>query len=197
MTASEHNAKMFSYVQINAQENTLLKSFSQFYENEKNIADFTTTIQTTVVSIRLIYHFVTGYAKKNKILCKLIDNNIINVYQSYKQQLKRYQKKYFDPFARGIRVPYYIGNNWFITTLGQLNFFKWFISNNILDYVIKNKNNIEIDMNKNKKNKSDTKIKKKKNNCKKIESKFISYKTNEIQNNENKIISNKPIRVTF
>ena len=33
-----------------------------------------------------------------------------------------------------------------ITTVGQLNFFKWFIENNVLNYAIENIKNIDKDM---------------------------------------------------
>jgi|TARA_B110001450_G_C17277757_1_gene342227 hypothetical protein len=33
-----------------------------------------------------------------------------------------------------------------VTTIGQMNFFKWAIYNNVLNYVIKNNNDIELDM---------------------------------------------------
>jgi hypothetical protein len=114
------------------------------------------------------------------------------VYQSYKQQLKAFQKKNFDPFARGIRIPYFINNTCIITTIGQLNFFMWFISKNIIDYVIKNKDIIEFDMNKTKKIKIVPRIKKSIKNYKKFEIKYIPAK--------DKIINNKNtsnILVTF
>jgi hypothetical protein len=36
----------------------------------------------------------------------------------------------------------------FVTTVGQLNFFRWFLEKNILEYVLEHKDAIEIDMNK-------------------------------------------------
>ena len=44
-----------------------------------------------------------------------------------KNQLKAYSKKYFDPFGRGDRIPFFSNNTCIITTIGQLNFYKWFI----------------------------------------------------------------------
>jgi len=166
----ELNNKMFALIQINSQENMLLKSVEIFYNTLNYINDFITIISSnSKISIRLIDYFVTKYSKKNKINYK-INEDTFNIYQSYKQQLKSFQKKNFDPFARGLRIPYCIGGSWVITTIGQLNFFKWFISKNILEYVNKNKDIIENDMNKNKKIKLDIKIKKnkiyKKNNLK-------------------------------
>jgi len=190
--ATELNKKMQNLIQISSQENRLLKLIEPFYETLTNITDFIEIINSkSNISIRLIDYFVTKYSKKNKISYKL-NNNLFNIYQSYKQQLKNFQKKNFDPFARGIRIPYYVSNIWIITTIGQLNFYQWFISNDILDYVIENKEIIELDMNKNKKIKSDVKIKKPKNIYKKIETKIqqpIINPNNEIKNkNTNNII---------
>jgi len=158
--ALELNNKMCNLIQISSQENMLLKSFEKFYDTLKYVNEFLSIINSdSKISIRLIDYFITKYSKKNKI-CYTINDSSFNIYQSYKQQLKSFQKKNFDPFARGLRIPYYIRDTWIITTIGQLNFFKWFISKNIYDYVNKNKDYIEIDMNKNKKNKIDNKIKK-------------------------------------
>jgi len=159
--AKELNDKMYTLIKIISHNSMLLKSIENFYNTLKYINDFISIINSNSnISIRLIDYFVTKYSKKNKIIYNLNDDNTFNIHQSYKQQLKAYQKKNFDPFARGLRIPYFIGNIWIITTIGQLNFFKWFISKNILDYIIINKNNIEQDMNKNKKNKFDKKINK-------------------------------------
>ena len=83
------------------------------------------------------------------------DRNIVNantkefvVYIDYKLQLKGYQKKQFDPFCRRSRINfYYDTNKYFITTVGQLNFFRWAIMNGIIDYIEKNIKAIEEDMN--------------------------------------------------
>lgn len=173
--ALELNAKMFNLMQISSQDNMLLKSVETFYNNVNYVNDFILIITSySKISIRLIDYFITKYSKKYKIIYKINDDQQFNVYQSYKQQLKTFQKKNFDPFARGIKIPYYIKDTWVITTLGQLNFFKWFISKNILDYVVKNKDDIEIDMNKNKKTKPDLKIKKSYKKYKKTDMKFTS-----------------------
>jgi hypothetical protein len=194
LSASELNKKMQNLIQISSQENRLIKIVENFYESLVNIKEFIEIINSkSDISIRLIDYFVTKYSKKNKITYK-IDNNIFNIHQSYKQQLKNFQKKNFDPFARGIRIPYYVGNVWIITTIGQLNFYQWFISNKILDYIIKNKDNIESDMNKNKKNKTEVKVKKPKNIYKKTETKIQQLTINP-QQIKNKNINN--ITVTF
>lgn len=201
-SSHELNNNMFQLIHISSQENLLLKSFEYFYENLDCYNDLIAIInsQTKVnkfkISIRLIDYFVTKYSKKYKISYRFSDskndNILFSIYQSYKQQLKLFQKKNFDPFARGTRIPYFINNNCIITTIGQLNFFKWFISKKIIDYVIKNKEAIEIEINKSNKNKVVPKIKKMFKSYKKIEIKHIPI------NNSVSAIKNKTnILVTF
>ena len=117
------------------------------------------------ISLRIIDWFVTNYSKKNNISW-VNNNNRFVVYLNYKAQLKAYSKKQFDPFCRRERLNFYLDDNTYIvTTVGQLNFFKWILNNNILDYIYKYLKKIEKDMNeslKNAYNKSTTKRKKRK-----------------------------------
>ena len=110
------------------------------------------------------------------------------VFSNYKGQLKSYHKRNFDPFCRNIRIHfYYDNNNFIITTVGQLNFFKWAIENNILNYIEQNIKEIEEDMNliANIKNKSvGNKSCKKKTN---ITEKNKTVKNNNINNEINKV----------
>lgn len=117
------------------------------------------------ISLRLIDWFVTNYSKKyNTVVTKIQSNNIIhfNVYLSYRSQLKAYSKQSFDPFRRRDRITFfYDKENSIETTIGQLNFFRWIIQNDILDYIVHNLKDIEADMiniqkeNQNKKNNED------------------------------------------
>ena len=75
-------------------------------------------------------------------------DNFILVHNNYKGQLKAYSKKNFDPFCRRNRIRfYYDDNKYFITTVGQLNFFKWALENNIINYIQKHIKDVENDMN--------------------------------------------------
>ena len=72
---------------------------------------------------------------------------ILNVYTSYKSQLKSYSKKFFDPFCRRERINITMNDSNIVTTIGQLNFFKWAIDNKILDYINDKYGQIDKDMN--------------------------------------------------
>ena len=105
------------------------------------------------LSLRLIDWLVTHYSRINNIYYWIhnnseifyhlpINNNIfkkINLYLDYRAQLKSYAKLYFDTFRRHQRISFFIKDNDFIeTTIGQLNFFRWILNNNIITYALDN-----------------------------------------------------------
>ena len=139
--------------------NILLDSLKLFYEipeNKQKLLDILNN--TNNISLRIIDWFVTNYSKKNNT-CYMVNNNSIdingdnpeskqfNIYYSYKTQLKSYSKKQFDPFCRRDRLEFKINNDSIISTVGQLNFFKWAINNSVLDYINIHYKEIENDMN--------------------------------------------------
>jgi hypothetical protein len=152
----------------------LLESLNSFYTNEQNMNNFVVILNNSNISLRVIDWFVTNYSKKHNTEIKYGSTNI-NIYMSYKSQLKSYSKKYFDPFCRRNRINF----NQISTTLGQLNFFKWASSNGIIDYVIDNYNHIEDDMNQSMK----LNIKKSSSRKKRKELSKSSYKTLTKRNN--------------
>ena len=101
------------------------------------------------ISLRIIDWFATNYAKKYFTVYQIPNTERrFKVYVDYKLKLKAYSKKRFDPFCRWerITVPYKDGK-YIQTTIGQLNFFKWAIENNVIHYIEENYSNIEKDMN--------------------------------------------------
>jgi hypothetical protein len=164
------------------------------------------------ISLRLIDWFVTNYCKKYKICIqnknsKTNKTEYINIYDSYKSNLKAFSKQMFDPFRRNNRVlviynikshipseckssdndnvdSYYklniinfneisrknnkningsstsmqINMRNLDSTVGQLNFFKWIIDNNIYRYICKHRDEIEDDMTNSQKINNDKKL---------------------------------------
>ena len=105
------------------------------------------------ISLRIVDWFTTNYAKKNFTLYNIPYNGVPNgkrfkVYVDYKLKLKAYSKKRFDPFCRWdrISIPYKDGT-YIQTTIGQLNFFKWALENQVINYISDNYDTIENDMN--------------------------------------------------
>ena len=151
------NENIIKNIQMSSQENILLLSLEKFYKTNAGAKKIIPIVRgESVISMRLIDYFVTNYAKNNRVNYTIKENNTkvnFNVYSSYKSQLKAFNKKYFDPFSRGNRIPFFFDDDCLITTIGQLNFFKWYISKNINEYIIKHYKEIDLDLIKNKKKK--------------------------------------------
>ena len=147
---------------FNGKEITLINFLIAFYKNRLEL--FSDIInQKTPLSLRLLDWLVTNYSKKYNITYPLKYNSetiYFNIYIDYKNQLKAYSKKFFDPFCRQKRLV--IDSNTFkwrtytteediakkdiVTTVGQLNFFRWFIENKVMDYALCNVELIDSDM---------------------------------------------------
>lgn len=134
------------------QNELLLKNLLEYYEEEPTLNKMLNIINgESSISLRIVDWFVTNYAKKNFTVYNIVKNeNTIRfkVYFDYKLKLKAYSKKRFDPFCRWdrITIPYKDGKV-IQTTIGQLNFFKWAIENDVIKYIENNYTTIENDMN--------------------------------------------------
>jgi hypothetical protein len=142
------------------QNDLLLKNLMVFYKTENN-GDNNDNLDKMLriitgeskISLRIVDWFATNYAKKYYTLY-VIDQTVENVarrfkvYDDYKLKLKAYSKRRFDPFCRWDRISIpYKGDKCIETTIGQLNFFKWALENKVVDYIEKNYETIEKDMN--------------------------------------------------
>ena len=118
-------------------------------------------------------------------------SDYFNVFNDYRAQLKSLNKRNFDPFCRRSRIKFYYGktnDDYIITTVGQLNFFKWSIENYILEYIELNLKKIDEDMNNNidiKKYNDKTKKKKKREKQKKTLSNNKPQKTTDTDKESN------------
>ena len=155
------------------ENNILLNQLKNFYQIDKNINTLFRILnhnnihknnKENKISLRLIDWFVTNYCKKNKIIIEKKEKNKtnhINIYNSYKSNLKAFSKQLFDPFRRKNELflnytstskvtftedKFLYKNNHIKTTIGQLNFFKWIINNDIYEYIKLHKKVIENDM---------------------------------------------------
>ena len=125
----------------NTQNDLLLNNLLEFYKSNDNMDNMLKIINgESRISLRIIDWFATNYAKKNYTVYQLQGSeNRFKVYNDYKLKLKAYQKRRFDPFCRWERITVpYNENSHIQTTIGQLNFFKWALENNVIDYIEQN-----------------------------------------------------------
>ena len=137
---------------ILTQNDLLLNKLLLYYKENNNLTTMLNIINgESKISLRIVDWFATNYSKKNYTVYNISKNNKterFKVYNDYKLKLKAYSKKRFDPFCRWerINIPYE-NNNCIQTTIGQLNFFKWALENDVIKYIENNYKIIDEDMN--------------------------------------------------
>jgi hypothetical protein len=197
----------------------ILQMLLKFFKKPKYVRKLLDVINgegDAPISLRLIDWFVTNYSKKNNTMYNIKKyqtgvkkktdgdeylENYVRVHHNYKDQLVAFNKSNFDPFQRGERICFTYGDkdtDKITTTIGQLNFFKWAITNNILDYVRENSKDIEKDMNEfGSANKSKKKLNKATSNGKKTrKNRQKRHELSKVSNNSI-VRHNYKVRVSF
>jgi hypothetical protein len=188
---------------ISSKESLLKTKLIEFYKDSQNLDILLPIIlQQTRLSLRSLDWFVTNYSKKyntNFVITKNGEQVTYFPVKSYKAQLKAYSKKFCDPFCRRERVIFDYRNmeitefvagtkmehpDYIVTTIGQLNFFRFAIQDSIIKYSMDNIESIETDMNGTLKTRE----------MEKTESKFMEVKS--IKRKELSIPGNKSVHIT-
>ena len=151
-------------------DKVLLGSILEYYNDNKNHTDnFIGIVQRkNGMSLRVIDWLVTNYSKERSIVISTKDGHLPrDLNRDYQKNLNAYNKKAMDPFSRRNKIKLTIcrpdrEDEYRQTSIGQLNFFRWFFKNSVDLYLLKEKRNIELHMKKtecdNKKNKQKKKV---------------------------------------
>lgn len=136
---------------IESKDEVLLASLKKFYDDPTHKRALTDALKSTTLSLRIVDWFVTNYSKRLNVVYPLTmpngETKGFNVYCNYKSMLKGFSKLRFDPFGRRTRITIVDADGQPLeTTIGQLNFFKWGIKCNVLDYCVEHAKEIERDM---------------------------------------------------
>lgn len=118
----------------------LLESIKLFYNDEKNSQCLFDILEKKKnISLRNLEWFITDYSKKKNLTYTTKKGTQFTVHCAYKSSLDGYSKKLFDPFCRTEKFEYEIPgtNTKVMTTVAQLNFIKWCITNNVIEQVEK------------------------------------------------------------
>ena len=148
-----------------SQQNWLLSELLIFYQNKEYLEivkkivnrEFTVSSSSSSsknenhsgkkVSIRIVNWFVTNYAKQHFTVYENEGERFF-VWTRFRSAEDGYSKEMFDPYCRKDRIIIpYDETTQIVTTIGQLNFFKWAIVNNVIDYIVANYDDITKDMN--------------------------------------------------
>jgi len=132
---------------MQARRCTLYETLKRFYATGDNLRQLTDVLgKNPPVSLRTIDWLVTNYSKASN---RYIEGCITptNIYIAYKAAQSSVKKKLMDPFCRRERIMFTNADGEeFVTTLGQLNFFRWALKNGVLKYAIDNAKDIEKHM---------------------------------------------------
>ena len=93
--------------------------------------------RTSAISLRTLEYFVISYSKRHHV-SYWNGKQLIFYYPDYKSYLTSYPKKMFDPFRRkedSETIRFYYSDRSVMTTVGQLNFFRWALQYKVLHYV--------------------------------------------------------------
>jgi hypothetical protein len=133
---------------VQCRQDFIVQNLQTFYNEAGNLEKIIPILKgESPISLRLVDWFITNYAKKNNT-SYIMGTKQFLVHFNYKRELKAYSKKLFDPFCRRDRIMFEAQNQPSVmTTVGQLNFFRWAIEKKIVDYIETNRASIESDMN--------------------------------------------------
>lgn len=116
----------------------LLESLHEFFDEESNFIKLSDILNhKSGISLRNLEWFITIYAKSKNLVYRTSRGNF-PVHVAYKSSLVGYSKKLFDPFCRTERIQF----KGLTTTVAQLNFIRWCIKNDVIDYMIREKPNL-------------------------------------------------------
>lgn len=131
------------------QNSLILNHLLAFYNTDGNLEKILSIINgESTISLRIVDWFATNYSKQYCVTYKTDACDRFKVYVDYKLKLRSYSKKRFDPFCRWDRISIpYKDDTHIQTTIGQLNFFKWALENDVIKYIQDHYEDIENDMN--------------------------------------------------
>ena len=106
-----------------------LEKFFQVAEHRDQLIDILE--HRKGISLRTLEWFVTNYSKNQDVTYMTPAGRQFTVHVAYKSSLDGYSKKLFDPFCRTERIQF----QGITTTVAQLNFIRWCITNGIIEYI--------------------------------------------------------------
>jgi len=114
----------------------LLTSLERFFDDPKNHDQLFDILEHRKgISLRKLEWFVTNYSKTKQVTYTAPNGKMFTVHVAYKSSLDGYSKKLFDPFCRTERIEF----KGLITTVAQLNFIRWCVTNGIIAYLLTEK----------------------------------------------------------
>ena len=146
----------FQDAAVHLRQKQRLREICSFFDEEAVVRELLVPIarQEYSISLRLLDYTMTNWAKKTTIMLSAGSATPWALFSLYKDWLRFYRRRGFDPFRRRERIFFDApaegggspGVEQLETTVAQLNFLRWAKIYGILDYVLLHKKEIEEDM---------------------------------------------------
>ena len=133
---------------LSRKDTVLLDSVLQWYNADKSrVKTFSDIVNhRNGLSLRIIDWLITNFSKAFSVAIES-EGLPRNLRKDYHKNLTAHNKKNFDPFARRRRIHIVLfQREQRVSTIGQLNFFRWFLSKDLVDFLLHNKSLIEKHM---------------------------------------------------
>lgn len=144
--------------QLTARQHDLYRRLYYFYNGTNYIVEYLLPLRTKNtkkpaepessphLSLRTVNYLVTTYAHLHPIRY-VVDGCSIDMASSYDNELLQHTKKLFDPFRRHWRIWWELpSGEKILTTLAQLNFFRWAIKYKVFQWAEEHRLEIEKHM---------------------------------------------------
>jgi hypothetical protein len=137
-----------SYEQLNPKTHILVNSCLEWFNLHVQRRDMFLRIleRKAPFSLRAIDWFVTNFTRVHRICIPHPDGLPLDVHGDYQRYLGVYNKKHFDPFARRGRITLTDGAAEWTTTVGQMNFMRWFLGHRLEEMLVSRRQEIERSM---------------------------------------------------
>lgn len=133
---------------LSKSDQLLLQSVLKWYnEHPPRVSEFVRIVErNNGLSLRVIDWLVTNYSRTTPVIIEK-DGLPKDLYRDYQKYLSAYNKKNMDPFARRRRISITVfGTKARKSTVGQLNFFRWFLTNDLEIFLRQNRQEVEEHM---------------------------------------------------
>lgn len=133
---------------LSKSDDVLLESVLEWYnEDKKRVDHFLSVVKRrNGMSLRVVDWLVTNFSKTHSVMidCGGMTRDLNREYQ---RNLSAYNKRNLDPFARKNKITVLLyGQEKRSTTVGQLNFFRWFFKSDIGSILDKYKDVVKAHM---------------------------------------------------
>lgn len=145
----------------------IMKKVESFFSKPEHMGKLLPFLHgTSKISLRMVEWFVFTYAMQHTIDW-FIGEEYFNVYLDYQAEMEDNRKQRFDPMGRKWRKEkrkngektevmhvyhginfYYTDTDYVVSSVGQLNFFRWFIGKGVYEYMIQHFDDLIVEMNK-------------------------------------------------